>query len=357
MEGMTRLEKILACIDVRTQVGLEVGPLFNPIVTRDMGQIYYIDHATTAELQVKYAHDPNVDIHKIVDVDYVWGKETLPELVGKNTPFDYLVASHVVEHVPDFIGWLQEIHAVLKVGGILSLIIPDKRYCFDYDRQPTQVADVVEAFLLHSRKPSPRQVFEHFTSAVTYDGNIVWDSSTLVDSQKLQRIHSPQDAWELAQRSLFTDQYIDAHCWVFTPQFFFDLLRSLIQMNLLGFKVEQFYETTGCEFYVSLKTLDLQKMSVSDRQSLQLASLPSHFEATDSPPLIPLPSCETHLTPQQIQKLQRKTDNQANKIQRLTLRLEEAQQQINTLQNSRSWKITAPLRWIQQQAFKPQHKA
>jgi ubiquinone/menaquinone biosynthesis C-methylase UbiE len=163
---VTRLEKILACIDVSTEIGLEVGALVNPIVTRDMGQVRYVDHATTEELKAKYAHDPNVDIHKIVDVDYVWGKEGLPELVGQDAPFDYLVASHVIEHVPDFIGWLKEIHAVLKVDGVLSLVIPDKRCCFDYHRQLTQVADVVDAFLHHSRKPSPRQVFDYISSAV-----------------------------------------------------------------------------------------------------------------------------------------------------------------------------------------------
>jgi ubiquinone/menaquinone biosynthesis C-methylase UbiE len=158
---MTRLEKILTCIEVSTEMGLEVGALTHPIVTRDMGKIRYIDHATTEELRSKYAHDPNVDIAKIVDVDYVWGKEGLPELVGNDAPFDYLVASHVIEHVPDFIGWLKEIHTVLKVGGILSLVIPDKRYCFDYRRSVTQTADVIEAFLHHSRKPTVRQVFDY----------------------------------------------------------------------------------------------------------------------------------------------------------------------------------------------------
>ncbi len=347
----TRLEKVLSCIDVGTQIGIEVGPLMNPIITRDMGQVRYIDHATTEELKTKYAHDLNVDISKIVDVDYVWGKEGLPDLVGKDAPFDYLVASHVVEHVPDFIGWLKEIHAVLKVDGILSLVIPDKRYCFDHHRQLTQGADVVDAFLRHSRKPSPRQIFEHFSSAVAYDSKITWDSSIAIEPTKFSNLHSEVGAWHAACQSAQNEQqYIDAHCWVFTPESFFTLLKSLIHLELFDFKVEKFYETVGCEFYVSLKALDVSAMDVGDRQALQLASLP--IILSDPTPavaqLAPLPisSVEATLSPQQIIQIQKRNNNQVGKIQRLTLRLEEAHRKIDALENSKAWKMTAPLRWL-----------
>jgi len=352
----TRLDKILACIDVRTEIGLEVGALTNPIVTRDMGQVRYIDHATTDELKEKYAHDSTIDIHKIVDVDYVWGKEGLPELVGQDATFDYLVASHVVEHVPDFIGWLKEIHAVLKVGGILSLVIPDKRYCFDYHRQLTQVADVVEASLHHYRKPSPRHVFDYISSAVMYDDSIAWGNTVVIEPQKIKPIYSEKEAWRLAQRSLFEDQYVDAHCWVFTPQSFFDLLESLINLELFDFKVEQFYETAGCEFYVSLKALNLSAMDVGDRQAFQIASLPPNLSdqtpAVFEPSPPPISPVETTLSPQKIIQLQRKKDHQAGKIQRLTLRLAETRRELVAIQSSKSWQITAPLRWIQNRALR-----
>jgi len=356
----TRLDKILACIDVGTEIGLEVGALINPIVTPNMGQIRYIDHATTDELKEKYAHDPNIDVSKIVNVDYVWGKEGLPELVGQDAPFDYLVASHVVEHVPDFIGWLKEIHAVLKVDGILSLVIPDKRYCFDYHRQLTQVADVVEASLQRYRKPSPRHVFDYISSAVMYDNSIAWGNTVVVEPQKLKPLYSEKEAWRLAQQSLFEDQYIDAHCWVFTPQSFFDLLESLIKLELFDFKVEQFYETDGCEFYVSLKALDLSAMDVGDRQALQLASLPLNLSDQTSsdqtsavePELPSIPSAETTLSHQKITQLQSKKDRQASKIQRLTLRLAETHRELVETQSSKSWQITAPLRWIKDRALR-----
>ncbi len=267
---LTRQEKILACIDPAHQLGLEIGALNRPIVTREMGNIRYVDHASSEDLKQKYATDPNVDIEAIVDVNYVWGAQTLPELVGSEAPFDYVIASHVIEHVPDLIGWLKEIHAVLKPGGILALAIPDKRYCFDYCRPLTRPDDVIEAYLQHRRKPSPRQVFDHFSSTVSYNGAITWADT--IQPEKLVNFCTEEQALSLAKYSLETDNYVDVHCWVFTPLSLFQLLRTLINLSLFDFKVETFGDTEGCEFYLSLQALDVK--NGNDYQSIQLKSLP-----------------------------------------------------------------------------------
>jgi len=270
---VTRVDKILYCIEPASQRGIEIGALISPIVTPDMGDIRYVDHETTEGLRKKYSHDPNVDVSKIVEVDYVWGVQSLPELVGVDAPFDYVVASHVIEHVPDFIGWLKEIRAVLKPGGILTLAIPDKRFCFDYCRQLTQPAEVIEAFLRKSRKPSLRQIFDFFSSVVCREGAFTWVSEVNPAIDQLTPMHSDEDAWKLTSQALAEDTYIDVHCWVFTPHSFFELLRALIQLELIDFKVAQFFETIGCEFYVSLQALD-PEMPLEERQRTQLESLP-----------------------------------------------------------------------------------
>ncbi len=54
-------------------------------------------------------------------------------------PADLLVASHVIEHVPDLITWLREIASVLKPTGQARLAIPDRRYTFDLLRVETQL--------------------------------------------------------------------------------------------------------------------------------------------------------------------------------------------------------------------------
>jgi hypothetical protein len=132
----------------------------------------------------------------------------------------------------------------------------------------------------------------------------------------------------------------------------------LISLELIDFKVEKFYETAGCEFYVTLKALDLTatvsdplRVSRSDRQALQIASLPFDL-SNPTPTALPLSSVEATLSPQQIIQLQKKKEHQASRIQKLTSRLAAAHSELNAIQSSKSWKITAPLRWIQNRTLK-----
>src|ERR1700743_1724309 len=110
-------------------VGAEIGELCRSVGTGENGTVYYVDHASTPELREKYKNDPLVDIDALVEVDAVWGKESLSEALG-GKGVDYVIASHVLDHVPDLVGWLAETSAILKANGQLRLAVPDKRFTF-----------------------------------------------------------------------------------------------------------------------------------------------------------------------------------------------------------------------------------
>ena len=268
----TRTEKILSCIDVKTQSGIEIGALMRPIVTHEMGSIRYVDVATTEELKLKYTDDPNVDIDEIVDVDYIWGDSKLADLM-KDASFDYVIASHVVEHVPDFIGWLYEIHEILKTGGILSLAIPDKRYCFDYNRPLTTMGEILDSFLRQSRKPSLKQVFDSRALFASCNGKFSWNSSEDMANASFDFPNSEEYAWQAVCQAFHNDLYIDSHCWVFTPESFLVILKSLINLHLFNFTVENFYITSGNEFHISLKAIEMTSRPIGDIQSTQHKSI------------------------------------------------------------------------------------
>ena len=80
--------------------------------------------------------DPNVDVRNLVNVDFVLEQGPLREIAANEAPFDYAIASHVFEHLPDPIGWLTELHSLLSPGGVIALAIPDKRYTFDIGSTP-----------------------------------------------------------------------------------------------------------------------------------------------------------------------------------------------------------------------------
>ena len=264
---MTRNEKILACINPNSQIGLEIGPLTKPIITREMGIVHYVDHATTEELRAKCVPWGTIDVSKIVDVDYVWGDKNLKELTCKENPFDYVIASHVIEHVPDFIGWLKEIRSVLKTGGILSLAIPDKRFTFDYLRQLTKPADILEAYLLQSKKPSTRQIFDYKSEYINRNKGFTWSLK-----EKLIREHSISESWDITQNAFENNNYEDVHCWVFTELSFLELINTLVNLNLFDFKIANFFDRTGIEFFVSLEAMDSDTNS-NERIKIQLESI------------------------------------------------------------------------------------
>ena len=61
-----------------------------------------------------------------------------------------------------FIAQLQDISNVLQDGGILSLVIPDKRFTFDYFRASTTAGELIESYLSRSTRPSTKQIFDFF---------------------------------------------------------------------------------------------------------------------------------------------------------------------------------------------------
>jgi hypothetical protein len=140
----------LRLIDADTMRGLEIGALDKPRFDRARTDITYVDHASTEDLRQKYATDQAMADHldQIVDVDVVWsGDRSLAEAVDPRPPFDFAYASHVAEHAPDLIGWLDQVAEVLVDGGLLALALPDKRLCFDVNRAETEIADLVDAHL------------------------------------------------------------------------------------------------------------------------------------------------------------------------------------------------------------------
>lgn len=249
---MDRRDIILAQIDTCHTRGLEFGPLDKPIVTRSAGEIAYLDHLSTVELREKYRNDANVKKDNIVDVDHVIQDGIdLRALLGDAGKFDYVVASHVFEHLPNPIDWLEEIWSILTPGGKISLALPDKRFCFDCLRRLASTADLVEAHLLKRKAPSLRAIFDHVSNFALKEGKAGWDSST--GGSLPEKQYSLESAYELAKTVAQDGSYHDVHSWVFTLRSFLLILRDLMELRLVRFSVCYCHPTMGLEFYVTLK--------------------------------------------------------------------------------------------------------
>ena len=234
-------------------VGIEIGALNRPIIKREFpGEIFYLDHLSTSDLKNKYAHDPTVDVEDIVKVHYVVNDGNIKKAV-KEKKFDYVVAAHVVEHVPNPINWLQEIFDILKPEGVLYLLVPDKRFTFDFQRPVTTFGTMLESYLTGRDIPSVSAVYDHLASAVKIDGTSVWGG--LLKEIELLPLAGDKQAFEQANKVFSKNEYIDVHHSIFTPASFLDMMEKIISSDLLYAEIDKFNDTKlgDIEFLVALK--------------------------------------------------------------------------------------------------------
>jgi SAM-dependent methyltransferase len=264
----SRRAKLLATIDVAHARGLEIGALDRPTVTRAEGDIRFADHRTAADLRRFYAAEPSVDGARIVEVDVVLDGGPLAAALPPGTRFDYVVASHVIEHVPDVIGWLQQISAVLAPGGRLCLAIPDKRFSFDRLGTISTLGDFVDAHLTRRTAPSIKQVYDYSRSAATVNAARAWLG--LLDARRLVRSTTATGALQ-ACRQLEAGARLDVHCFVFTPRSFLALFDELVTHGWTDFRIARFWDTQPLEleFFVVL-----EKLAAPDPPA-QRASIPA----------------------------------------------------------------------------------
>jgi SAM-dependent methyltransferase len=285
-------EPWLALIDGEAMRGLEIGPLDKPRFAKSRYRVQYVDHASRQDLRAKYATDAAMRDHldDIVDVDFVWsGEAPLTDVVGDAAPFDYVFASHVMEHAPDLIGWMREIAAVLDDGGRLCLAVPDKRLCFDVNRSLTEIGDLVDAYLRTLRAPSYRQIWDFHSKIVEVDAAALWAGTASYAGQWRHDLDPDQWAYELCLKHQQTGEYVDGHCQVFTPGSFLDVFAKLARLDLIDYRIESFVPSVWgtIEFRVILEKLP-PSMPAEDRRAAQLASIPSFVD-----PVPPAPSPAT----------------------------------------------------------------
>jgi SAM-dependent methyltransferase len=257
--GQDRQARAASLTDMGRGTGLEIGPLDSPIALRTAYDVRYIDVVDTAGLRDKYRDDPNVVTEEIVEVDYaLQGSDglirPLAEVVRDAAPFDWAVASHVIEHVPDLIGWLTEIAEVITDGGRLVLMVPDRRFSFDVRRPQTTMGQILQAHTMADTVPSERAVFDHFRSYVDVPTPDLWAGAS---GHSYPLVFTLDHAREMRDLAVGKGQYVDSHVWMFTPSVFVEQIIELGNLGLCDFVVDQVIPTrhNEVEFYASLQRL------------------------------------------------------------------------------------------------------
>lgn len=245
---MNRKQKILKHIS-KNGLGLEIGPCHNPIAPKKQGyNVHIIDHASRDELRDKYKNH-RVNLKNIEEVDFVWKGQSYLKLTGKPKNYDWIIASHMIEHTPDLIGFLNDCDTILKDDGVISLVVPDKRYCFDHYRPITGISRIIDNHFQSSKLHTPGAVAEYYLNVVSKAGLISWNSST---SGEYSFVHTLEHARTGMEAVNNENAYLDIHAWCFVPHSFRLLIHDLFSLGLIPFQEVEFFSTDGCEFYITL---------------------------------------------------------------------------------------------------------
>lgn len=248
--------------------GLEIGPSYRPIAPKAEGYVVdIIDHLDTNGLREKYRDHTYVDETRIEEVDFVWQGESYAELTGKPGHYRWIVASHVIEHCPDLIGFLQQCASLLASKGRLVLAVPDKRFCFDAYRPVSGLARVIDQHLSRAGQHTAGEVAEEYLYCVNLDGKIAWDPDTKGETHVF---HPPEKGRAGMQEVISTGQAPDVHSWCFTPSSFHLMIQDLNYLGFIPFYVERIQPAPQGEFFCTLTT-DSKAGILLNRLDLQRA--------------------------------------------------------------------------------------
>ena len=223
---------------------LEISPGFVPLVTASdiarnngSGKVTHTDRISTrALIRLNRSHRDRIAMGcKVMEIDFVWkqGSSLIESSNGKK--YDIVTSSHVVEHIPDFLGHFIEVRNVLNKDGSYVFILPNPLGTGEYFRRPSVLSDVINSFFKDKYKTSPGQNWEYITRSFHYTGGSI-KNKVFSD---FKRRHTDAEAIQFAARCQREYEYIDVHCWCFSPENFSEVWQELTKFNLNPFILEK----------------------------------------------------------------------------------------------------------------------
>lgn len=208
-----RFTSLTSHVTVNTSVGLEIGACNKPTVPAHAGICRFADFRSSKDMIELWNLDPEAVCH----VEYILDRSLCISEQIKDK-FDYIIACHVIEHVPDPIGYLHGLAKMLNTDGVIMLAVPDKRLTFDAHRPLTSIDHLLMDFYNQCRYPSIEHIVEYHRYAVAFN--------TGVEVQVAE-------SFAFAKAN-FESGVADAHCHVWDDATFRAQFSYLSDAGLLG---------------------------------------------------------------------------------------------------------------------------
>lgn len=223
--AMSMIEYCIGCFKQPMSI-LEIGPWHTPFFSGS--NVKYFDVINSDGLRKK-ANKFDLPIDHVPEkIDFVCPDGSWECVEEK---FDLIYSSHVIEHQTDYIRHLQDVEAHISPGEAYVLVIPDKRYCFNYYDPETTLEDVLTAYLEKRNRHSIEALLRG-VSATHNDALQHWNGK-----HGCRKKYSKSDINRIANECFksLKGEYIDAHEWFFTPDSFSEIINQLLDLGLLSF--------------------------------------------------------------------------------------------------------------------------
>jgi len=193
---ITRRRQLVGCL---FGSGIELGPGHNPFPVDIPGiTVRYVDRWEPEDNTRLFPElgegtvFPQPDIIANLDSDRLQALD--------NDSEDFVIASHVLEHLANPIAMIAEVYRVLRPGGVLLILLPDRHVTFDRFREPTALDHLIAEFEDDVREVDDSHIVEFIRATAPRDAPL---SEFLSDDPEERR----------RQIRVHRDRSIHAHCW------------------------------------------------------------------------------------------------------------------------------------------------
>jgi SAM-dependent methyltransferase len=326
---------------------LEIGPGSNPFPAGPAAKVIYADRSVEGGRDSNW---PELIGHPVgIDADFDINLDVDALSPFADESFDAVVASHVIEHLANPIRAIVEFERVLRPGGKLVLIVPDRTLTFDSVRVPTELSHLLQEFRNGVTDVDEAHIIE-FCEAIYRQPPI--------HPAIVREWHNPARIDD-ALVALHRRRSIHVHCW--SPEEFASLIAGSLAHGLMSWKLCSVYfeenNPGGGEFGVVLERVphdtpeslcrqfvqdwvaclfagpssDVRRVALFQRVICRDLGRMEHFNE-----VISLPS---FVLAEKLAAATSELNNIANSVA-------EKARIVDAMTKSTSWRITAPLRKV-----------